>query len=164
MTLNYNYRGLALLALLVVVLPIGAWHFALGDTFATWCDCRQLSARLQTLAPEPAHPTPVVAEGSELILSGGLLDTVRRAAAELPVRVAGYEPLVTAEHDGIAVHTARVTLTGSYPGLLGVVAKLEKSLPGCRFRSLEWHTVAERRTRRPQLLLTLYIQQVTLKK
>ena len=79
------------------------------------------------------------------------------------VQVAGYEPLVTLRQDGLAVHTARLTLTGGCTALLRVVAELERALPRCRLRSMEWRTATDRRTRRLQLILTLYIQQIVLK-
>lgn len=164
MTLPYKYRGIVLLAALVVVLPWMAWHFALYDTFTAWRDCGRLAARLETLAPAAAQPAAVAAGERELILSGGLLDSVRRAAAQYSVQVAGYEPLVTAEHDGVAVHTAQLTLIGGYGSLLRVVDALERTLPACHLRSLGWQAGAERRTRKTQLTLTLYIQQIVLKK
>ena len=163
MTLPYKYRGFVMLAALAVVRPWTAWHFALQDTFAAWRDCRRLAARLETLAPQMAQPAAVAASDGELILSGGLLDTVRRAAAESKVRIAGYEPLVTAEQDGVAVHTARLTLTGGYTALVRLVDTLERTLPACRLRSLDWQTAADRRTRQMQLTLTLYIQQIVIK-
>ncbi len=39
---------------------------------------------------------------------------------------------------------------------------LDSRLPACRLRSAEWQTVTRPRTRRTQLTLTLYIQQLTL--
>ena len=85
------------------------------------------------------------------------------AATPAAVQVAGYEPLVTLRQDGLAVHTARLTLTGGCTALLRVVAELERALPRCRLRSMEWRTATDRRTRRLQLILTLYIQQIVLK-
>ena len=164
MTLPYRYRGIVLLAGLVVVLPWTAWRFALRDTFEAWRDCRRLAARLEALAPMAAQPAAAHAVDRELILSGGLLDTVRQAADSADVRVAGYEPLVTLDRDGVAVHTAQLTLTGGYAPLLRVVDALEHALPACRLCSLDWQAASERRTRRTQLTLTLYIQQIVLKK
>lgn len=164
MSVPYKYRGVLLLALLVVVLPGAAWRFALRDTLGAWRDCRQLTARLETLAPVAAQKTAVAAPDRELILSGGVLDTVRRAAGMRSVQVAGYEPQVTSEQDGAAVHTAQLTLTGRYTELVRVVDALERALPACRLRSLAWSAQTDRRQRRPQLTLTLYIQQVNLKK
>ena len=159
MILPYRYRGVVLLSLIVLVLPWAAWRFALRDTFGAWRDCRRLSAQLAvTPAAESRGPAAAGVQGAELILSGGLLDTVRLAAA-----VAGYEPLVTLRQDGLAVHTARLTLTGGCTALLRVVAELERALPRCRLRSMEWRTATDRRTRRLQLILTLYIQQIVLK-
>ena len=164
MTLPYRYRGVVLLSLIVLVLPWAAWRFALRDTFGAWRDCRRLSAQLAaTPAAESRGPAAAGVQGADLILSGGLLDTVRLAAAHAAVQVAGYEPLVTLRQDGLAVHTARLTLTGGCTALLRVVAELERALPRCRLRSMEWRTATDRRTRRLQLILTLYIQQIVLK-
>lgn len=46
--------------------------------------------------------------------------------------------------------------------LLRTVETLERRLPACRLRSAEWQTATRPRTRRTQLTLTLYIQQLTL--
>ncbi len=161
MNVPYRYRGLGLLALLVVALPWMAWRLALHDTFAAWRECRRLERRLESLDAVPA------ASGSELrteadmpetILSGRLLDTLRRMASP-SVAVAGYLPAVTLREEGIEIHTARVTLAGSFHDLLRTVEALERDLPGCRLRTAEWQTTTQSRTRRTQLVLTLYVQQ-----
>lgn len=163
MSIPYKYRGILQLSLLVVALPWCAWRFALRGTFGTWRDCRRLAVRLETLAPVTPHPAAVGTEDRELILSGGLLDSVRRAALLQAVQVVGYEPRVTEERDGVAVHTAQLTLTGSYIPLLRVVDALDRTLPNCRVRTLGWQTAIDRPTRNRQLILTLYIEQAVLK-
>lgn len=163
MTLPYKYRGLAVLALLIIVLPWTAWHFALRDTFGAWRDCRRLSAQFAAMTPaaQTGEPSALAAQGPELVLSGLLLDVVRQAAGH-SVQIAGYEPLVTLQQDGMAVHSAQLTLAGCFTELLQVVGELERTLPRCRLRSLGWHTATDRRTRRTQLMLTLYMQQIVL--
>ena len=104
---------------------------------------------------------PAAVEAPELILSGGLLDSVRRFAPA-GVRATGYVPVTTLRQDGIEIHTAQLTLTGSFTELLRTVETLERRLPACRLRSAEWQTATRPRTRRTQLTLTLYIQQLTL--
>ena len=47
-------------------------------------------------------------------------------------------------------------------GLVRTVETLERRLPACRLRSAEWQTATRPRTRRTQLTLMLYIQQLTL--
>lgn len=163
MKLPYQYRGVVLLALLTVVLPWGVWRFALRDTFGVWRDCRRLSARLEHLAPASIREPVSRPGGRELILSGGLLDTVRRTAAGTAVQIAAYEPLVSEQRDGIAVHTAQLILTGGYSALVRVIDQLERTLPQCRLRSLEWRATLDRRTRKTQLMLTLHIQQIAFK-
>lgn len=164
MKLPYRYRGLALVALLVLLLPWGAWRFALRDTVRTWRDCRELERQLAESPPlSDAHESLQTAQEAELILSGLLLEHVRRATTGRSVEVAGYEPLVTTRQDALAIHTAQLTLTGGYAALLRVVDELERTLPQCRVQSLAWHTLDERRTRRTQLYLTIYLQQITRK-
>ena len=153
MNLPYRYRGLGLLALLVLALPWAAWRFALSDTFGAWRECGRLERRLDALAPTTPAP--------ELILSGGLLDSMRRFAPA-GVRATGYVPVTTLRQDGIEIRTAQLTLTGPFAELLRTVDALERHLPACRMRSAEWQTVVQPRTRRTQLTLTLHIQQLTL--
>lgn len=164
MNVPYKYRGAALLALLIIILPGAAWHFALSDTFGAWRECRRLERRLEILAPmtpatEAAMPSAV--ETPELILSGALLDSVRRFAPA-GVRATGYQPEVTLRQDGIEIHTAQLTLTGGFGELLRTTDALERRLPACRVRSAEWCTAVQPRTRRTQLVLTLYVQQPSL--
>lgn len=94
MNLPYRYRGLSLVGLLALLLPWAAWHFALSDTFGAWRECGRLERRLDALAPTtPATgaTVPAAVEAPELILSGGLLDSVRRFAPA-SVRATGYVP------------------------------------------------------------------------
>ena len=165
MNLPYRYRGLGLVALLALLLPWMAWRFALSDTFVAWRECRRLERRLEALAPTtPATgaAVPAAVEAPELILSGGLLDSVRRFAP-VGVHATGYVPAVTLQQDGIEIRTAQLTLTGPFAELLRTVDALERRLPACRLRSAEWQTTTQPRTRRTQLTLTLHIQQLTLK-
>lgn len=161
MNVPYRYRGTALLTLLLLVLPGAAWRLALHDTLTAWRECRQLERRLESL---DAVPTASGAEFRpangmpEAILSGGLLDTLRRMAPP-SVAVAGYLPVVTLREEGIEMRTARVTLAGPFHDLLRTVEALERGLSAGRLSAAEWETVAQPRTRRAQLVLTLYVQQ-----
>ena len=154
MNLPYRYRGLSLVGLLALLLPWAAWHFALSDTFGAWRECGRLERRLDALAPTTGATVPAAVEAPELILSGGLLDSVRRFAPA-GVRATGYVPVTTLRQDGIEIHTAQLTLTGPFAELLRTVETLERRLPACRLRSAEWQTAT-------RLTLTLYIQQLTL--
>ncbi|MBP3454834.1 MAG: hypothetical protein J6K38_02465 [Alistipes sp.] len=164
MKLPYEYRGVCLLALLFVVLPWAGWRFALHDTCATWRECRHLESRLDALGPIPAADAamPRAAAMPELILSGALLDSVRRMAPS-GVQATGYTPATTLRQDGIEIRTAQLTLADSFAGLLRTVDMLERRLTECRLQSVEWRTTTESRTRRVQLTATIYIQQLIMK-
>lgn len=164
MKLPYEYRGMCLLALLFVVLPWAGWRFALHDTCAAWRECRHLESRLDALGPIPAADAavPRAAAMPELILSGALLDSVRRMAPP-GVQATGYTPATTLRQDGIEIRTAQLTLAGSFAGLLRTVDMLERRLTECRLQSVEWRTTTEPRTRRVQLTATIYMQQLIMK-
>ena len=164
MKLPYEYRGLGLLALLFVVLPWGGWRFALHDTYAAWRECRHLESRLDALGPIPAADAamPRAAAMPELILSGALLDSVRRMAPP-GVQTTGYTPAVTLRQNGIEIRTAQLTLAGHFTGLLRTVDMLERRLTECRLQCVEWRTTTEPRTRRVQLTATIYIEQLMMK-
>ena len=104
MNLPYRYRGLSLVGLLALLLPWAAWHFALSDTFGAWRECGRLERRLDALAPTtPATgaTVPAAVEAPELILSGGLLDSVRRfAPAGVRDTAAGFR-LTGADRDSL---------------------------------------------------------------
>ena len=164
MNLPYRYRGLSLVGLLALLLPWAAWHFALSDTFGAWRECGRLERRLDALAPTtPATgaTVPAAVEAPQQILTGGQLDTVRRVAPA-GVRATGDLAVTTFRQDGIENQKAQLTLTGPFAELLRTVETLERRLPACRLRSAEWQTATRPRTRRTQLTLTLYIQQLTL--
>ena len=163
MKLPYRYRGVTLLALLVVVLPWATWRFALYDTFAAWCDCRRLMRELKVTTPRNHGLQSfdgVCTDAPELIFSGGLLDSLRRYAVGRSVQVIGYEPQVTDRRDGIALHAVCVTLAGRFGDLLRTTHALEHCLAFCRVRSMAWTVRTDRRTKRKDLILTLYLEQL----
>lgn len=160
MKLPYAYRGLMMLGALLVVLPWTTWRFALRDTFAAWRDCRRFARELSVVASGSRPSQPIASdEAAELLLSGRLLDTLRRHAP-CGIAVIGYLPVVGETQDGLAVHTARLELTGGFHALLPAMRLLERHLPDCRIRSLEWRMRTEPGTRRRQLVLTVHVQQI----
>ena len=86
MNLPYRYRGLGLLALLVLALPWAAWRFALSDTFGAWRECGRLERRLDALAPTTPATGAAVPDGIEirtaqLTLTGPFAELLRTVDA-----------------------------------------------------------------------------------
>lgn len=163
MKIPYRYRGLVLLVLLVL-LPVVVWRFALRESVSTWRDVRSLSQELASTISSTSgrdlFETSFLAT-SEMILSGKLLDSLRNCAST-DIRVSGYIPVITQRETDMVLHTAQVTLTGPYHELLHVIHELEKKLPFCNLYSMEWRIETLYRTQSKQLFLTLYIQQLTI--
>lgn len=149
-----------MLVLLFAALPWATWHFALQDTVSAWLACRRLSREVAAADVSYRSPHRVEeVEETELLLSGRLLDTLRKHVPQ-GVVVLGYQPLVGEVRDGLAIHTARLELTGNFHALLPTVRVLERHLPECRIRSLEWCMRTTAKNRGRQLVLTVHIQQI----
>lgn len=161
MNVPYKYRGILLLGVLLCLLPFAVWRYALQETLQAWLECRRISEKLEQTASAVKAPSLVRTSARELILSGELLGIVRQESAS-GVRITGYEPLVTLEQEGMSVHTAQLILSGDYTSLLRVADAIERTLPACRLRTMEWHTAVDRKSRQTHLTLTLYIQQIVL--
>lgn len=166
MNLPFKYRGLAWLGLLFCILPWCIWHFALSSTFKIWHDCirmKHLAEQVSAASDMSLNMTASIQKDiPELILSGGVLDSLRRLSSNRDIHIAAYYPVVTMSLESAAVHSAQMTLTGRYVDLLQVVFQLGQELPNCRFRAMNWCTTINPRTRCQQLELTLYIQQLIL--
>lgn len=164
MKLPYKYRGIVYLFLLVVLLPWTAWHYAVGDTVRAALECRRLTARLDVAGIHTAvsafNPT-TFAHQRELVLSGVLLDTLQGEIASRNLRVTGYVPFVTEQQEGLELHTAQLSLTGRFTNLVRFIRHTQRALPQCRLCAAVWQSTTDRQTRQPQLVLTLYVQQLT---
>lgn len=123
MKLPYKYRGAVLLASLTVVLPWAAWRFALGDTFGTWRECRRLCVQLAAMAPAPApgNGSPPWYRVPNSCSRDCCSIPCGRPPTASACRLGAMSRIVTLARDGLAVHTAQLTLAGGYAPLLRVV-------------------------------------------
>lgn len=160
MKVPYQYRGIMLLVLFIVVLPWVVWHFALHNTFITWRDCRYLARKLEVAESLPSKyqkPIKDYTNIPELILSGRLLDSLRRYISDRDVKVVGYEPQITEKQGSLELHVARITLDGNFKDLLRMTYTLE-SMPFCRLRSMGWTVYTDHRRKQKFLTLIIYVE------
>lgn len=155
MIMPYRYRGLAMLSALIVLLPAAAWRYALRDTVLTAMECRRLYAQTTDVQDMPAESESASVGTRDMLLSGLLLDHIGG-----DVLVSAYTPAVTKRQGRLAVHTAELTLTGTFAGLLQALYRIECETPECIVRSVRWHLTTDRGAGGERLLLTMYVQQL----
>ncbi len=155
MNLPYRYRGLAMTTALLVLLPAVAWRHALSDTLRTACECRRLRTRISTVPETYSDSNDTFSDRRELILSGMILGLVPDN-----VSVTGCTPSITERQGTLEVHTAELTMTGTFADLLRAMHFIEREVPECAVHSAVWRITADHTARSRQLTLTLYIQQL----
>ena len=163
MKLPYKYRGVVYLSLLFVLLPWAAWYYAIGNTVYAAIECRRLTTRLQATDSRAAtsdFDPAAYADQQELVLSGVLLDALQGEIAALNLRVTGYVPVITEQQEGLELHTAQFSLTGRFVDLIWMMRYVQQNLPQCRLCAAVWQCATDRTTRKPQLTLTIYVQQL----
>lgn len=155
MKLPYPYRGLAMLSALIVLLPAAAWRYAVSGTVRTAIECRRLRAQTAAIPAAPSDSAAFVAGTRDMLLSGLLL-----GHAGCDVQVTGYTPVVTDCQGALAVHTAELSMAGTFADLLHSLHRIERAAPECVVRSVCWSLAADRAAKSERLTLTLYVQQL----
>lgn len=158
MKLPYAYRGLAMAAALFLLLPAATWSYALRDTLRTAAECRRLrigTAEANEESDAARDGEEPFMRGGEAVLSGRLLDYAHEGTA-----VTGYTPATTLRQGGLELHTAELTLSGTFADLLHVLHRIESDAAACAVRSVVWQTATDRASRSERLTLTIYAEQL----
>ncbi len=157
-----NYRGVAVLAGLVVGLPLLIWTLALRRTVSDYRQVVSLEQRIELLRAEApaADSLPEVPDeqpGGE----GSLLKEVLALAAEQGATAERYIPRTTRSEGSLRVMTHEFVFGGAYIPLLRIVEGIERGLPGGKIVSLAFRGIPARRPgETPQLKLTLLLQEI----
>lgn len=160
MNVPYKYRGAGLLVLLLLLLPWVSWQYALRDTFGAWRDCRRLRNQMQQIVQTGRESAASPISGPALLSDGALVRELLPEASRHQVTLRDYKPLVSSRIEGLEVHTAALTMEGSYAGILRVVYHFERHFPCCKSVSLRFNGVVSPDRRRRHTEATLYIEQI----
>lgn len=160
-----KYKGIAYLALLLIVLPLAVWSFALKGTVAKHREYRNESRKLETMRSQPAtlrvtDAGEVHGAAPDLISGGKFLEETAPCVEKNRLAIEKYTPYVSHRGEGIAVLTAGVEVSGDFVSIVRLVDFIEKEIKPCRLVSLDFRSTKERRTGKVKLTAVMYIQQV----
>lgn len=165
MKLTARYKGLAWLVLVVLILPLLAWRYALNGTTDQWLSARKNRRQTELLcgaANRPIDPRTALTTSEEMLLSGSLIAAVLPSAESEKLSIGHFSPCVTSDQDGVLLATGQMSLEGGFAGMVRVINMMEREIPQCKIISAQFHSVKPRgRGAVKTLNCTIYIQQIT---
>lgn len=159
-----KYKGIAWLALVVVIVPLAVYNYAIRSTVKQWRmtgKYRQEIELLRGAQSRSAKPQSIQTTDTEMILSGlavaGLLPFIESEK----LRIEHFSPYVTSDKDGIALTTGQLSVQGTFAGIVKLLCQLESEMPYCKVISTQYRSVKPRnRGSTKTLTCTIYIQQI----
>lgn len=155
-----EYTGIIKLSLLLIVLPLFVWSFALKKSVNLWKWYGTEKAKLERLSkqelPVSAGFGPEYIGGS-LLADGKLLEGMAESIRRENLGVVGYLPVVLCQEGNYFLYAGELILSGKYNGLLRSVEVLERKMPSVRIVSAGFGLYKERYDDQPELRLTLVL-------
>ena len=134
MTVPRKYLGFIRLVSLFVLAPVALWYLSIGDAVRLAAECRRLERRIDVLS------------GRTKTDSAPLYD---------------YAPSVTLRLGAAEVHTASLTMSGTFSSILRTIYRIETDVPSCKPVSLHFGIVSPPNGRdNARLEATLYLEQL----
>lgn len=162
MTVPRKYLGLIRLVSLFVLAPVALWYLSIGDAVRLAAECRRLERRIDVMSGRTKTASvPLCIDNKELVMSGELLTVILPFAAKNGVRVGDYAPSVTLRQGVAEVHTAPLTMSGTFSSILRTIYRVETDVPSCKPVSLHFGIVSSPNGRdNARLEATLYLEQL----
>lgn len=162
MTVSRKYLGLIRLVSLFVLAPVVLWYLSIGDAVTLAAECRRLERRIDVMSGRTkTDSVPLYIDNKELVMSGELLTVILPFAAKNGVRVGDYAPSVTLRQGVAEVHTAPLTMSGTFSSILRTIYRVETDVPSCKPVSLHFGIVSSPNGRdNARLEATLYLEQL----
>ena len=149
-----EYTGLVKLSVLVVVLPLFVWSFALKRSVGLWKRYTAEKVKSEQLS-EQKLPLPNETKqeeiGGSLLVDGKLLDGREN------VGVVSYLPVVLHKEGKYCLYAGELVLAGRYGGLLRFMDVLETEMPSVKIVSAGFRLFKERYNDKPELHLALIV-------
>lgn len=158
---NYRYGKIGL-AVLLFGLPLAVWFGSWRQVVCLWQVGKRNGTELQKLRQYQGMSGDTLAvqlTSKGLLRDGRLLERMRQWGKVRGVTVLGYTPWLSGEERDWKLYTAEITLTGGFLPMLEVLAASERE--GIRPAAARFLLHTDTRSRKQQLQLTLWIQQIT---
>jgi hypothetical protein len=152
-----KYRGLASLALLLLVAPVLVWQYALSGTVGQWRAAKKDRVqidRLRAAQTATAKQPAVSTSDREMILSGEIVSALLPTIEAEKLSIERFSPCVTSDTGGLRLTTGQLTVQGRFAGIVRLLDELERELPHCKIVSVSYR-------KKKALSCTIYVQQIT---
>lgn len=168
MSLWKRYKGVVKLAVLLVVVPLFVWQYAVRSTVRQWRGTmksrRQITELRNSQIPETS-PHEILALDHEMILSGLVVAELLPYIESEKLVIVHFSPYITSETDGILLTTGQLSVQGEFTGIVKLLDKIEREVSACKIISTHYRTSKPRNRNDTKTLgCTIYIQQITVKK
>lgn len=162
MNIPQKYIGLTQLAALFVIAPVALWHLSTGDAVRLAAECRRLEKRIEAMSGQTnTNSSQAYTFDRELVMSGELLTMILPFASADATSVGDYAPSVTLRQGRAEVHTASLTMSGTFSSILRTIYRIETDIPSCKPVSLHLGIVSPPNGRgKERLDATLYLEQL----
>ncbi len=164
MTWLAKYKGIAWLALVVMIVPLTVYRYAISGTVNQWRmtgKYRQEIEQLRSTRSLSAKPQSVSTTDTEMILSGFMVAGLLPIIESEDMRIEHFSPCVTSDKDGIILTTGQLSVQGSFAAIVKLLWHIEHDMPYGKIISARYCTTKPRnRGSTKTLTCTIYIQQI----
>ncbi len=160
-----KYKGIAWLVLVVVVVPLVVYWYAVSGTVKQWRmtgKYRQQIEQLRSTQSRTSEPQSVNTTDTEIILSGLAVAELLPFIESEKLRIEYFSPCVTSDKDGIVLTTGQLSVQGAFISIVNLLDRLERDMPYCKIIAAHYRSTKPRnRGSTKTLSCTIYIQQIT---
>jgi hypothetical protein len=159
-----KYRGIAWLTLIVVVIPLVVYRYAVSGTVEQLHLTRKYRRQIEQLRStqhQSAELLSVETTDTEMILSGLMVAELLPFIESERLNIENYTPYVTSDKDGIVLTTGQLSVEGAFTSIVKLLWQIEQQMPWCKIISVQYDSVKPRnRGSTKKLICTIYIQQI----
>ena len=160
-----KYKGIAWLALVVVIVPLVVYNYAVSGTVKQWRMTGKQRRQIEQLRSTHSRATAaesILTVDTEMILSGLAVARMLPFIEAENLRIEHFSPCVTSDTDGILLTTGQLSVQGRFAGIVKLLERLEREMPYCKIISANYRSTKPRnRGSTKTLTCTIYIQQIT---
>ena len=165
MNLSGNYRGIAMLAALVVGLPLLVWSYGIRRSVELRRTVREQAVQIEAAKKDTAMNAPassVMPARTETgtLKNGAALHRLAGSMSGYNIAVERYTPYVTFSEAGSELYTGELLINGKFIELTRFLAEVERAHAGGNVVSVEYRVSESPQNRQRRLQLTLIMQQI----
>ena len=163
-----KYKGLAYLAILLVVIPYLVWSMALSGTVRMWNSLQETTKRIALLESKTNDMGVELSAGTSQdtvsIFDWQLIEAIHPLTEKYNAKIVKFTPYISENIEVAALYTAELILEGNYAGLVRIIEHIENDITKSRLISVTFKTTRRDRSKPRELTTILILQQIIIEK